>query len=473
MIALQPFQRRFIAAARMPDIRTTALSLPRGNGKSWLAGRLAADAVKELEPGQHIAMIAGSLDQGRIAFRFCRQFLGERNYFYSDSAQLCTIRRHGRGQPVLLRVYAANGKTAMGLVNVPLIVCDEPGAWEVAGGELVHDAIQTAQGKPGSPLRALYIGTLAPARGGWWHDMIAGGDRAGVHVTALQGDAGRWRDLRHVYSVNPLSRISAEFRKVLRDERDEALADTRLRARFLSYRLNVPTADESEMLLTVEDWEQAIAREVPPAEGAPVVGIDLGASRSWSAATAIWPTGRCEAVAVAPGIPDLVEQEKRDRVPAATYRRLAEAGALLIADGLRVPPPAMLIGAATAAWGKPKAIICDRFRLAELRDCTAGIAVLPRTARWSEASEDIRALRRWAKDGPLGVPRECRKLIEASLSAAIVKNDDQGSIRLTKRGSNAQARDDVAAAMVLAAGEAARRASAPPRRRIRYAGMVT
>ena len=33
--------------------------------------------------------------------------------------------------------------------------------------------------------------------------------------------------------------------------------DLRLKARFLSYRLNVPTADESEVLLTVEDFKLA------------------------------------------------------------------------------------------------------------------------------------------------------------------------------------------------------------------------
>ena len=42
-----------------------------------------------------------------------------------------------------------------------------------------------------------------------------------------------------------------------------------------------------------------------------------------------------EALAVAPGLPDLAEQERRDRVPAGTYRRLAETGALRVAQGLQ------------------------------------------------------------------------------------------------------------------------------------------
>ena len=62
-------------------------------------------------------------------------------------------------------------------------------------------------------------------------------------------------------------------------------------------------------------------------------------------------------------------------------------------------------------------------------------------------------------------------LVAASLSAALVKNDDQGSMRLVKRGTNNTARDDVAAGLTLAAG-AYIRSLTMPRPRWRYAGMV-
>ena len=60
--------------------------------------------------------------------------------------------------------------------------------------------------------------------------------------------------------------VSPQFRKKLLEERDAARADTRLKARFLSYRMNVPSADESTMLLDVADWHRMEEREVP-AEG--------------------------------------------------------------------------------------------------------------------------------------------------------------------------------------------------------------
>ena len=63
--------------------------------------------------------------------------------------------------------------------------------------------------------------------------------------------------------------------------------DSRLKARFLSYRLNRPSGDESEVLLTVGDWEKVTAREVPERQGRPIVGVDLGGGRAWSAAVAL------------------------------------------------------------------------------------------------------------------------------------------------------------------------------------------
>ena len=274
----------------------------------------------------------------------------------------------------------------MGLVGCPWAVCDEPGAWEVNGGQLLHDAIQTAQGKPGSPLRALYIGTLAPATSGWWHDLANDGTHGSTYVQVLQGDPELWDRWPEIRRCNPLTAVSADFRRKLIEERDAARRDTRLKARFLSYRLNVPTGDESTMLLTVDDWERVCARPVAEREGRPIVGVDLGGGRAWSAAVAVWRTGRVEAIAVAPGIPSLAEQERRDRVPTGTYRMLAESGALRVAEGLRVQPPADLMGAAREAWGVPEVVVCDRFRLGELQDCVKGIPLSPRIARWSEAT---------------------------------------------------------------------------------------
>ena len=202
----------------------------------------------------------------------------------------------------------------------------------------------------------------------------------------------------------------------------------------------------------------------------PSSGWTCGGGRAWSAATAIWPNGRTEAKAVAPGIPSLEEQEKRDRVPAGTYGKLYDAGQLEIAHGLRVPPVSLLWEMIRGAWGRPSRIVCDRFRLADLEDAVGhGCKIEPRVTRWSEAAADIRALRRMALDGPMTVEHDSRMLIATSLSQAMVKNDDQGNVRLVKRSTNNCARDDVAAALTLAAGLWERKPTPP---RLASAGLA-
>ena len=302
-------------------------------------------------------------------------------------------------------------------------------------------------------MRTVFIGTLAPAMSGWWHDLVNDGSVDTTYVQALQGKVEAWDQWGEIRRCNPLTAISGDFRKHLLVERDAARLDSRLKARFLSYRLNRPSGDESEVLLTVGDWETVIARAVPEREGRPIVGVDLGGGRAWSAAVAVWGNGRVEARAVAPGIPDLDEQERRDRQPQGTYTKLYNMGQLEVAEGLRVQPPSALWDMIRESWGKPLMIVCDRFRLAEFEDAVKrGARLEPRVSRWSEASFDIRSLRQMALDGPMAVDEDSRALLATSLSQAMVKSDDAGNTRLVKKGNNNTSRDDVAQGLVLAAG---------------------
>ena len=473
---LRRFQDEFIRRAMAPGIDIAALSTPRGNGKSFLAGHLLTRCLTPGDDlfvnGQTVIQCAGSLDQARIVYNFVRQALeplGE--YRFIDSATRMGITHLPSNSK--LRVISSSGRTAMGIVGVPLAVADEPGSWEIAGGELLWTALTGAQGKPGSPLKIIVIGTLAPAATGaghWWWDLIHDGTKGSTYVMARQGQLEGWDTWPVIRRANPLTAISADFRRKLREDRDEARADTRLKARFLSYRLNLPSADESVVLLTTDDWDLIEGREVPEPSGAPIVGVDLGAGRAWSCAVGIWPSGRTEALAVAPGIPDLGAQETRDRVPAGTYQRLFDRGQLDVSEGLQVQPVQQVWDAIRERWGKPRLIICDRFRLTELQDAIKGGTRLePRITRWSEAAEDIRATRRMAKDGNLAVDLDSRLLMATSLSRARVVNDDAGNVRMVKWGSQNTARDDVAAALVLACGGVDRH---PPRSGGGYLGMT-
>ena len=461
MVELRPFQRTFIRHALAPGIDVAALSIPRGNGKSWLAAHLLQRALTpgdELHvPGAEYLLCAGSIEQARLVFRFIRLELEPTGaYGFLDSSTRIGIRH--KASNTRLRILSSNGKTAMGIVGCPLLVADEPGSWEVNGGTLMYDAITTALGKPGSPMRAVFIGTLAPSMSGWWHDLVNDGPTDTTYVQSLQGNAEKWDSWAEIKRCNPLTAISPEFKKRLRVERDAARVDSRLRGRFLSFRLNLPSGDESTVLLTVQDWERVTARSVPEREGRPIVGVDLGGGRAWSAAVAVYPNGRVEAKAVAAGLPDLEEQERRDRVPAGTYSKLYDMGQLEVCEGLRVQPVAAMWDLIRETWGRPQLIVCDRFRLAELEDAVKrGARLEPRVSRWSESSFDIRALRQMALDGPLSVDADSQALIATSLSLTEVKADDAGNVRLVKRGFNNTSRDDVAAALTLAAGALARK----------------
>ena len=45
---------------------------------------------------------------------------------------------------------------------------------------------------------------------------------------------------------------------------------------------------KAKCFLTVDDWAIAEEREVEPRSDRPIVAVDLGGGRSWSAAVAIW-----------------------------------------------------------------------------------------------------------------------------------------------------------------------------------------
>ena len=137
MIDLRPFQNRFITNATQPDIDTAALSLPRGNGKSALAGHLVTrilDPDDELSrPGTESVLGAASIEQARIVFRFARADLEPKGgYRFLDSFTRCGITH--KETNTRLRIIGSNGKTAMGLVGCPWAILDEPGAWEVNAG---------------------------------------------------------------------------------------------------------------------------------------------------------------------------------------------------------------------------------------------------------------------------------------------------------------------------------------------------
>ena len=132
--------------------------------------------------GTESHIVAASIGQARRStFKLLREFCesSERvmEYSISENNQTCQVLHKPTNTRV--SVLASSGKTSQGLVRCPWLFADEPGSWETTGGRLLHEAIQTAQGKPGTNFRAIYIGTLGSgdvrlvARPGFWRGRTA------------------------------------------------------------------------------------------------------------------------------------------------------------------------------------------------------------------------------------------------------------------------------------------------------------
>ena len=303
---------------------------------------------------------------------------------------------------------------------------------------------------------------------------MAEGSGDGRHVALLQADAELWRDFEEVLRVNPVSAINPHLRRVLEREHRAALASERAARTFRQYRLNIPGDPvESQPLITSAEWERVCGRPVPAVEGKPVIGADLGGNRSWSAAAAVWPNGRIESWALAPGTPSLADQEKEDQVADGTYGELVRSGGLSVDSGRAVPGVERLL---SRVWDwSPAAIVCDSYRVAELHKAVQGRArVIERARSHGEATSNVQSLRSLLLDTGAGVVAESRALLESAFEQTNLVIGNDGLTKVTKLDAR-RSRDDAAAALLLAAGELARR-PAPVQLRgahISKSGVVT
>ena len=118
---LRRFQKEFLDKALAPGIDIAALSLSRGNGKSFLAAHILARCLSPgdvlHQPGKEYVNVAGSIEQARLVFSFVRQAL-EPSGQYSWIDSVTRLGATHRPSNTKLRIISSNGKTAMGLVNV-------------------------------------------------------------------------------------------------------------------------------------------------------------------------------------------------------------------------------------------------------------------------------------------------------------------------------------------------------------------
>ena len=462
-----PWQWRFVRSIGRKDVTTAALSVARSNGKSYLAGRLARDYLLSDRRDTECVIVAASREQADVIYRYAVRMVRDaghnptdrRRWQFRDDPNVSMLRSKETGQAI--RALSCDPRRAHGRV-FGLALLDEPAQWPPGTRDKMLAAIDTGAGKvAGSKIVAL--GTRPAGGGHWFQRWLDGGaDYAQCHA-ARRDDPPFW--LKTIRKANPsFDHLPALRADVLR-QRDRARVDDEARARWDALVLNLGVSDTSEaVLIDPEAWSRCEADTLPERAGPYVLGLDIGSGGAMTAGAAYWPaSGRLEALAVVGGIPDLRERGKRDNV-GGLYETMARRGELLVHAGLRVPDYGQFIGELLARWGVPSVIVSDRYKEAELRDALdagrmrRGLPLVIRGMGWKDGAEDVRRFRRAVALERIAAPRSL--LIRSALSEARTVTDVAGNAKLakvTQGGRRALARDDVAAAAILAVAEADRR----------------
>ena len=453
-----PWERRFLRGA-FAQPGDSALSVARGNGKSALVAGIASAVVDPEGPltgrRREVICCAASFDQGRVIYEDVLAFLGavydledRRAWRKLDSGNTATLEHRPTGARV--KCIGSDPANAHGK-RPALVLADEPTQWPPATSQKMITALRTGLGKvPGSRLIAL--GTRPADELHWFARLLESAPYSQCHAARSDDPPFRVRTVRR---ANPSYDHLPSLRAQIDEEAVDAKRDPDALASWKALRLNLGTADVSRsLLLEVERWDEAEALGAPEAEGGYVLGLDLGTSAAMSAACAYWRSGRLDAFAVFPELPGLDARGLADGV-GGLYRSMAGRGELLLA-GQRVSDPVAMLREALARWGQPAAVVCDRWREAELRQSldTAGVGwctVVVRGQGYRDGGEDVRDFRR-AVLGSKVAPVESL-LLRSALAEARTTSDPAGNSKLAKGsegGRRMRARDDAAAAAILA-----------------------
>ena len=473
-----PWEKRFVYGAfRGPG--DAALTCARGQGKSALVSGISASVVDPEGPlhgrRAEVVVVASSFAQGKVVFEDVRAFLAARydlskraEWRVQDSAQLASVEHRPSGARV--RCVGSDPRRAHGL-RPKLALLDEPAQWEPGKSDRMLAAIRTGLGKvPGSKLIALGTRSDDPAH--WFSKLLKTAAYSQVHAARPDDPPFTLATIRR---ANPSLEFLPSLKARILQEREGARVDPDQLAEWKALRLNQGTSDTAvAVLLDADTWRRAEGVEAAGRGGA-VWGIDLGSGSAMSAVAAYFPSGRLDAVAAFPELPDLRRRGLADGV-GRQYQRMFDRGEL-VTVGRRVADVKALLSEALGRFGRPVAIVADRWREAELRDALEALrfpqaALVTRGQGYKDGGADVRAFRRAFLGGRVTpVPS---LLLSAAMSEARTITDPAGNEKLSKStqgGRRRRAKDDAAAAAILAVAVGWRQwhAKGPPRRSVRSA----
>ena len=478
-VKIAPFQADFVRGALAPGVSVACLSIARGNAKSALSAGLALGALLgewDRQPRREIPLVARTKDQARIAWNYVAAFA--RTLPDEVQAQL-EFRRQPRYEiqfnddngPHVIRALAADGKSALGLSPAPLALLDERAAWPADQGAELEHAILTALGKRGG--RALILSTSAPDDANAfsrWLDEEQEGVYRQEHRPApgLPAD-----DVDSLLIANPGAPfgIGASTEWLVASARRAIAKGGSTLSAFRNLNRNERvSAENRDVLLTVDEWLACETADPPPREGQCIIGCDLGGSASMSAAVYYWPSsGRLEARGWFPSKPGLLDRGQRDGV-GSRYVEMKDRGELDTLGEQTVPVAAWLVEVMRHVEDQNvAAIVADRYKQSEVGEALAkaGIRapIVWRGMGYRDGNEDIQRTRRACYDGKVKSPVSL--LMRSALADTVCLKDPAANLKLARSRSNG--RIDPASAMTLAVAEGARIQARGEKRPARWA----
>ena len=480
-LKLAGFQMQFVRGALADGVMVGVLSIGRGNAKTAVSAGLALGHLVgawDDQPKREILFAARNRDQAKTAFGFLVGFIeglpdDQRDQFIIRRGSKLEVEFEGNGGG-LARCIAADGKSILGGAPT-LAIMDERAAWEREKGDNLENAILSGLGKRDG--RAFIISTSAPDDSNTfsrWLDEPPPGTYVQEHRPAFGLPAD---DLDSLLQANPgaVEGIGSTPEWLTAQAKRAIARGGSALSSFRNLNRNERVSTENRsVLVTVDEWlsSEVAPDALPDRSGPCILGVDLGGSRSMSAAAFYWPhTGRLEAVGTFPGSPGLADRGAADGV-SDRYVQMNERGELSVMGDATVPPGPWLAEIVRKLDGiTPACIVGDRFRHAEFTEAMekAGLGRVPFIYRgfgWKDGSEDIERFRRALFDGEVkAVPS---LLLRSAMSDAIVLNDPANNAKLAKARS--LGRIDAAAATVLAVAQGARMLAQPERKaRVQWA----
>ena len=357
-------------------------------------------------------------------------------------------------------------KNAGAASGFDLVLLDELGLFPERARDLVSGLRSSISARDGRVV-ALSVRGFSPLL----TEMIEANGRSNTSVHLYEAPEGCDIDDREAWhAANPGLKCGLKSMSYMEDEAARVAATPADESDFRAFDLNEALDPSQEMILQPSDLKGCIVtdEDLPPRKGGCVIGLDIGESRSATAATIIWPeNGRTEFRFAFGSNPPLKDRQRQDNAP---YLEMFRRKELTLYPGRIVPVAAFLEDLVEDMKGQRVIrLAADFYKQSEAEDVLDRAGVrwpreFRRAGRGPQGGRDVRGFQRLIVAGRL------RFLESLALASAVrgssIHRDGNANPALNKAGS--RDRIDLLSATIIGAGIAEPLVDRPPRRARRF-----